>query len=216
MRRVCFCSIIVFCAFAAISRAGLQESDSSNFSFPLSPGNQTIALSQFDTQGGARVLNWVKITLVANIQANITGENDSTIAGNMQLSLTGLVDADAPTISAGAGISENSAMVSVSATDGVADSGPDFHNFGTFGGSDTDNAVELSSFSAYIGTGTFNVNIVGSGGFALSGVTDSTLKISNFGTNGTVTVLYDYDVVPEPATLALLALGGLPVLLRKR
>ena len=103
------------------------------------------------------------------------------------------------------------------AADGPGDFlGPD--SFAVTGGSgnDSDSNTLFSGFGLYIGTGTFSTTI--------SSVVETYLSTTGgYGPinplpgsfDGTVEVIYDYTV-PEPATMSLLALGGLAVLRRRR
>lgn len=202
-------AFVLFAAVLAAPALSMAASVSYNapFSFPLSPGSQTVSLPQFDTAGGTKVLTSISIDLDALIQAAVTAENDSAIAGNMGVDLTGLVKATVPSTSLTAGILQSAGPVPVAATDGTPDSGPDYYNFGTVTGSDSSNTVLFGGFAPYVGTGTWNATINGNGGFSVNGVTSSTIKISNFGASGEVSVTYNYNLVPEPSTLGLLSLG---------
>jgi hypothetical protein len=177
-----------------------------NWSFALSPGSTTASLPQFNPALGT--LTSVEISIDALIQASITGENDSATAGNMTANLSGNATAAGPSgLSATAAINASSGPVSLAATDGTSGSGPDFHDFGAVSGSDSDTDLISSSLSPYIGAGSVSYNINGSGGFSLSGVSNSTLTIDDFGANGTIEVTYTYTPVPEPASLAMMASG---------
>jgi hypothetical protein len=211
--------IAMFGAAAVVGMAGLanaaQISFSDTFNMDLSPGADTATVSQFNPALGT--LNYILIELDATVGAGITGENDSAIAGNMGVSLTGLVNLTGPSAaSATAGIAQNAGPVAVTATDGVPDSGADFNDFGLISGSDTDSSILVVGFVPYTGLGNVVFNLDGSGGFAINGVTNSTLKITDFAADGTVKITYDYDAIPEPASLGLFAIGGLMMIRRRR
>ncbi|NOY41628.1 MAG: PEP-CTERM sorting domain-containing protein [Planctomycetes bacterium] len=210
--------LVLFFAAALVLKAstsfGAIVTDSGPFSFPLSPNSAIVALDLFNPALGT--LNFVELAIDGTVQANVTAENDSAIAGNMSVNLTGILDATAFGLSAAANIIQAAGPVAVAATDGVSGSGPDFNDFGLVSGTDSDTDLTLT-VGSFIGPGTFNANVDGSGGFSISGVTDSTLQISSFEGFGTVTVTYNYTPIPEPGTLALgaLALVGMASL-RKR
>ncbi len=197
-----------FLAFlSSVAQAGVY-SFSDTFSFPLSPGADTLNLSLYDPSlHPGEALDHVEITIDGTVAADVTAENDSSIGGNMGVNLTGLLSASSTGLSATAGIVTSAGPVAVAATDGTAGSGPDFHDFGTLSdsGSDSDSTT---SVGPYIGIGTFVLSVSGSGGFAVSGVTDSTLHINNFGASGTGTVTYYTVAVPEPSTIALALFGA--------
>jgi hypothetical protein len=50
--------------------------------------------------------------------------------------------------------------------------------------------------------------VTGNGGFAVSGVSDSTIQVSSFAANGLVTVTYEYAAVPEPSSVVLSVFGA--------
>jgi hypothetical protein len=87
--------------------------------------------------------------------------------------------------------------------------GPDFGSFipGSLSGGNSDYVTPVV-FSQYTGTGTYTVtataNQVANYG-ALGGVQ---AQIDPLTAGGNVTITYNYNTVPEPATLSLLALGG--------
>ncbi len=210
--------LLVILAFASISSA-LTITETLTFSFPLSPGSQILDFAQFDDASGTLQLETVTLELNLTEQANVTGENDSAIPGSMAVNLSGNGTASGLGLSAVVALSETTPSASVTATDGVPDSGTDYHDFGTVSdsGSDSDMLHYLiDNLSAFIGTGTVAIDIDASGGFSISGVTDSTLKISNFGASGNAKMTYGYSTIPEPATLSILGLGGLMLIRKKK
>lgn len=203
-------SLAAAVALSASAASAATISDSGNFAFSLSPNSANVTLDLFNPALGT--LTAVELAIDGTVQANVTAENDSVISGNMSVNLTGILDAIASGLSASANIIQGAGPVFVAATDGSPGSGPDFNDFGLVSGSDTDDDLTLS-VAPFIGPGTFNATVNGSGGFAVSGVTDSTLQVSDFEGFGTVTVTYTYNPVPEPSTLVLgaMALVGLSV-----
>lgn len=195
----------------AVTAAAQAASVSYNapFGFSLSPGSQVVNLPQWDPAAfPGQVLVGVTLEIDATIGANVTAENDSATGGSMGVSLTGIASATAGSLSATASILQNAGPVAVSGTDGVGGAGPDFNDFGLISGNDSDTDSIFAGMGAYVGNGNFAANVFGSGGFAVSGVSDSTIQVSGFATNGQVTVTYEYAAVPEPASLALSAIGA--------
>ena len=188
------------------------------YSFPLSPGNTVVNLPQWDPAlFPGQTLVSVELTLDATIQADVTAENDSAISGNMGVNLVGFANGTAPSgISTTVLANQVAGPFAVSATDGNPGSGPDFINFGTVSDTDTDSDLIVALLGPYIGNATFATNVSGNGGFSVSGVTDSTLQVSNFGAAGEVTVTYTF--VPEPSSVVMAVLGaaGLGLVARRR
>ena len=179
------------------------------FSFPLSPGNQVVNLPQWDPAAfPGQTLVSVKLDLQADIGANVTAENDSAISGNMGVNLTGIVSANSAGLSANALVLQGAGPFAVTATDGVPGSGPDFVDFGFVQGSDSDSDTIFAALAPYIGNGLFAASLAGNGAFSASGVTDSTVKVSNFAASGLVIVTYEFVPVPEPASVVLGAIGA--------
>ncbi len=210
--------ILVILLFTAASANAASISYNDAFSFPLSPGNAAVNLPQFDPSLGT--LTSVTLAIDATVQADITAENDSNIAGNMGVDLTGIVTATSGAASASANVLQSAGPVAVAASDGNPGSGPDFFDFGTISGTDSDTDTILSPLAPFIGLGTVAVAISGNGGFAVNGVTDSTLTVSNFGTSGTVTITYNYQtpVIPEPSSVVLAGMACMAgvLVLRRR
>ncbi|MGD9648876.1 MAG: choice-of-anchor E domain-containing protein, partial [Pirellulales bacterium] len=187
-----------------------------NFSFPLSPGSQPLSIPMFDTLGGTRTLTQVDLKIFGDIEAMVTAENDSSIAGSMGVDLIGLLKATIPgPLSTSAAILQSAGPVSVAATDGTPGSGPDFVDFGLITGSGSNSTSTTTGLAAYIGPGFLAGTASGNGGFAVTGVTDSTSKITDFQASGTVEVTYTYTdnsgVVPEPSSVIIWSVLGLSV-----
>jgi len=213
MTKILTCTLLLLTA-TAVASADIESFDTT-YAFPLSPGSQTVSLPLFDTMGGTRILEVVELHLYADIEADVTAENDSVLpAPDYELSLTGLTTATSQigSLSATAGIAE-SYPFALDATDGIPGSGPDFHDFGTISESAFDDDFTFA-VAPFEGVGTFDIDVGGSAGFSFSGTTDSTVVISNLGASGTVEVVYTWT--PEPATLSMLVFGGLFAIRRRR
>lgn len=189
-------------------------SETQNFSFPLSPGGTVLHFAQFDTQGGTRELCKVSFSFDAIIGANVSAENDSVLpAPNFAINLSGFITIDVgnPAVLSGfAGINQV-AGAAVGPTDGVDGSGTDFNDFGFLSDdvSGMDMTTDLLDFAQFLGLGTVPVDIDASAGFSVSGTTDSTINVTDLAASGSVTISYEYKVVPAPASMALLGMGGL-------
>jgi hypothetical protein len=200
---------LAVCTLMLSAAQAVPIQHNTSFGFPLSPGNQVVSLPQWDPSAypGFTLVS-VGLELTANIVANVTAENDSAIGGNLGVNLTGIAGATAPSLSANAIIMTSAGPVAVTASDGNPGSGTDFVDFGAVGSSDTDSSTIFAGLGSYIGNGTFNATVNGSGGFSVSGVSDSTIQVSDFTSYGSVTVTYEMVPVPEPASMVLGSLGA--------
>jgi hypothetical protein len=188
-------------------------------SIPTASG-PAASLPLFDPSLG--VLTQVTITLNADTEAgSIIWDNESDIVTDVTLGVGATVTATAPgalTLTA-VPLQSNSTTGVAADNDGAADfAGADSFTVAGGSGSDSDtDSLTGVAVAPYIGVGNFNVNIgsvlatsvITSGGFGPTSVVNGT-------TDGTVEVTYEYTPIPEPASLGLLAAGGLMMLRRRR
>jgi hypothetical protein len=208
--------VVLGCLISSSTVMAFSTSNIGGFVFALSPGGQTLAMPQFDDFGGTLELTSVSLDLAGTVQARIEAENDSEIAGNMGVSLVGFLEAGGPSLLyTSSNISNSGGPVAVTPTIAPIRSGTDYYDFGIISDTGLDSDIISSGLSPYIGTGTVNIDISGTAGFSVSGVTDSTMWVQGLGANGTATVTYEYIKVPEPTTLSILALGVLALVRRK-
>jgi len=191
-------------------------SETHGFEFPLSPNSLSLAFSQFDDHDGMCILHRVTLDLVATESARVTGENDSSISGNVTVNLSGFVTGTGAGLSTTCLMSSSAGPVFLAESDGVFGSGPDYHDFGTISDSNSDSDSLASGLEAFIGSELIYIDIFGTGGFVLSGVTDSTLTVSDFRAFGYATITYEYECIPEPAALFLLGAGAMGLIVRSR
>ncbi|MDX9911873.1 MAG: PEP-CTERM sorting domain-containing protein [Phycisphaerales bacterium] len=212
---------LIGAAFIAAPAFADITSETQNFAFPLSPGDTTLQFARFDDMGGTRELCKVTISFEGLIGAQITAENESTLpAPNFAINLTGFltIEAGNPAILSDFAAINQVASQALAPSDGVDGSGPDFHDFGFISDSidGMDMTTDPADFAQFLGAGTVPVEIFATAGFSASGTTDSRLVVSDLGASGRATITYEYKVVPAPASVALMGLGGLVATRRRR
>ena len=179
------------------------------FEFEISPGSQTLAFDQFNMLDPDCTLLSVTLILDAWEGGNITAENDGEIEGNITITMSGWVTGTGPNLLATALLSQSKGPQWVDKTDGIPESGPDFHDFGYVSDFDSDTDFQNTNLAPFIGTGTVDIDIDGEGGWAFSGVTNATLRMSEFEAWGEATIIYEYTCIPEPATIGMVVFGAL-------
>ena len=208
MKKICVWTVMLSILALSAPAMGLTTPPQTlPFEFPISPGDQTLAFDQF-YMPGCTLLS-VTLELDAWEGGNITAENDSDIAGDVTVTMSGSVTGTGPNLLATALLSQSEGPVWVDATDGVPESGDDFHDFGYVSDSDSDTDFQTTNLAPFIGTGTVDIDIDGQGGWAFEGVTDATLRMSDFEAWGDATIIYEYTCIPEPATIGMVVFGAL-------
>ena len=205
MKKICLIAVLVM-TFVSASALALPVIQTENYNFPLSPNQDTLTFNQFNMAGFT--LTEVRLEIYTSISANVTCENDSQLPADIQLGMTGSAEATGGGLDVTASINYLSPVTSLTATDGVAGSGGDFHDFGLIEANDTkfDSLyLGIDDLTPFIGAGTIDILVDGLGGHAVTGTTDYNLEVSNFGADGYVEIQYIYTQVPEPATIMLVA-----------
>jgi hypothetical protein len=190
-----------------------QESQNQAFAFPLSPGSQSLQFNLFDDMGGTRQLQLVEIFLNITIGAGVKATNDSQIPAEFfAVNLSGFTQVNFGGLSA-TGLTDKTEAVP---DDDLPIMPGETWDFGFVSDSDSASNSTASNLQNFIGVGTMNALVNGSGGFSVQGVADATLVLSDFGASGDVTIVYHYKLIPAPGALALLGLAGLVGTRRRR
>ncbi|NNM25011.1 MAG: choice-of-anchor E domain-containing protein, partial [Phycisphaerales bacterium] len=197
-----FCGLaLAVCTGPSFAGGSLEEVQTQSFQFPLAPGGTMLSFDQFDDQAGTRVLQKVTLMVEGTIQAMVTAENDSVLpAPDFALNISGFMTIDFRDLSTFMGYDATFLTDgSVGRSDGVPGSGPDFWDFGLV--SDSETAMDMTStdLGFFIGGGTIPANVFATGGFSLSGSTDSTIVTTMFMALGTVDIIYQYREIPTGA-----------------
>lgn len=211
----------VLCAVLGFGVAASAATLSYTYNKPLSSANwtQTFAVTQFDPALGT--LNSVSITVDADLSQTLMFENfngPGSITFSAGASTTGCAyvvkyTAGATLVSADI---VNTPTYAFSAYDGVMDFG------GTSGHTDVvvlsgvNSAmyVDGATLAAFSGLGTVSIDATATGrsAYSFTGGNGAVGVMTSAGAD--VTVVYDYEPIPEPATMALLV-GGLALLRRR-
>jgi hypothetical protein len=196
---------------AAGSASAAVQTDSFSFGPTLVPYAGSDVLDKFDTNGGLHVLTGMQLTFVGSLTADVS----VTALSGPQVVTVGVVgNANATDGLFSLPLSFNGNWASPSLNTG------DVHNYGTLVANDN-SLVNVPSglwalyTASFVGE-TFGVNFSGNGLFGIQGGGNATIDVTNFGGSGTVTVEYTYDVIPTPGAAALVGLGGLAALRRRR
>ena len=218
--------VLVLAMGVAIILASPVKADfihqNAHHNFGIDPGASSFGpqyvggfFTQFDNLGGTRILERVTLTYGILASANVAVENEA-----------GYPDMPSMTFTVHLGVTPwpspvdmyNEYTANLAATDGVPGSGPDFYDFGTLsvdgGGGYWETTSDLAWFSSGNPEDEFVFN--GSAGFTLGGGPPTALTISDLTASMNASLTYEYSVVPEPATLFLLGLGGLALRRRRR
>ncbi len=205
MKKICLIAIFVMTIVSASALAA-PVIQTENYSFPLSPNQDTLTFDQFNMPGFT--LTEVRLEIYTSISANVTCENDSVLAADIQLGMNGSAEATGGGLDVTASASYLSPVISLEATDGIGGSGPDYHDFGLVEAFKTKSDslyLGFDDLTPFIGASTIDVTVDGLGGHAVTGTTDYNLEVSNFAANGYVEIQYIYTQIPEPATIMLVA-----------
>ena len=222
-------------AFGGTAKAG-SIFQNEHYDFSFAPGASSFQeymgfdFDPFDEQGGTRTLETVMISFNIIASAHVTVENDSEyfmdtviVKTTVHLDIDSLVIFTDPmkfyTIGGTAADMYSDEATWLDPSDGVSGSGSDFHDFGilspeAFGF--WDSITDPSHLDKFIG---IPIQLVfdGSAEFALGGETWTPLiDVSNPSASMNVSLTYEYSVVPEPGSIALLLCGLLAGLIRWR
>jgi len=191
---------------------------------------RTLMFDQFDDQGGTLTLQSISVSVLLNVQGGqVTLDNDGEevasgsyeFGGKGDISSTdvSLLDASFQPVTAEvAALTTGGFNLDANVGDGPGDydpTPPDGMLISGTSQSDSDSGFIASSlFSQYIGAGTFDIDVSIDQWADFGGVSGIEWAVTPVTAGGEVTVVYNY--VPEPATMSLLAIGGLVALRRRR
>jgi len=210
VRNVLSATLVSLCAGAA--SAGIVTH---TVPFTLGvPGSTTVFVPAFNDSLGT--LTRVTLTINTAIRARVTAENHSTQNNQFTTSIGGTVSADGPgDLDAAAIMSFTSLPINVGPSDGVALIGPDFADFGIVSATGAAAQQLNGGFEAFTGQA-MPVAVSTLGQFRVSGQGNSTIRVGAFAADGDVIITYEFNPIPTPGAAALLGVGGLLALRRRR
>jgi len=218
MKRVS--ALLAVLATASFANAAMISYNANYGPINAATATQTIAsLPLFDP--GMGTLTKVTLTLDSTASGgSITWDNEAGVGSDITLGIGAEVEVTGPALLTAVAIP---LQVGNGQADADNDGAADFigtDSFGVAGGSGNDSDMDMSmapaTLAAYTGIGTFDVDLSSSvetflstsGGFGPIDPVPGT-------TEGTITITYEY--IPEPTTLALLAVcGGMTIVRRRR
>jgi hypothetical protein len=223
--------VIAFAVLASVSLASAATITQTETFSGIPNFSNDLTFDEFDDLGGTLILNWVRVQLNLNISGGeFTLDNDGVgpASGNYEFGANGAITstdvalldsafqpvvATVPTLSQGvfslAGDDgDGLGVYDGTAPDGVVVSG------GSYSNSDL-GFIASSLLSQYMGNGTFDITADLTQWTDFGGVSGIEWAVTPVSADGSVVVTYDYSV-PEPATMSLLAVGGVAALIRRR
>ncbi len=213
------CAAIAACAGTA---AAGTETYNGSFALATTNWSQMFSIPSFDTQVGLRVLEKVTVTLNGTVVGSAQAENldaaPASITLFLQATISMLLDDNMGTTLATV-IPVADEAFQADAFDGTIDfGGTSGASFTGLQGQKTESNELLAGvddLSAFIDTGTVDLlaNAVGS-----SIATGAGNIVSQFSTEGALDweIVYEYSIIPAPAPLALMGIGGLIAFRRRR
>jgi hypothetical protein len=215
-----FRTLIIFgvlLAIGTVARAS-QITHEVNYNGTV-PGSETVQLPKYN---GAETLTGVQLILESYARdGSITWDNESDIISLITLGIgtrARAVGPDATTLTTMPMRQQTQSNVGVDDELGAPADFSGYDSFTVYGGIAFDQtSTNASDLTPYMGVGLFDVNITSTvaASHSARGGSGETQAIGGT-TDGKVKVIYAFDAVPEPATMSLLAIGGIAALVRRR
>lgn len=227
-------TIAAVCAFGVVQAWGGMIPQSKSFSGTPNFA-QNLIFDQFDDLGGTRTLQSIEVQVLLNVDGGslkVDNDGEQSASGAVVFgaevlltSTVSLVDASIQNIIQPGDVkATGGTTLSLTADDGDTEVGGSaffsyagtdygFYDGGPAGDSDS-GFVSTTVFGQYIGTGTYTITVNASQIADYGALGGVQAQIDPLSSSGYVKVIYTY--VPEPATLAAMAMGSLALLRRRR
>ena len=223
-------SIAILCASitASSALAGFGQANiivqSSEYSFDVQQANapSTLSFDAFDTMGGTRVLTGVNFNLKSSYTLGMLAENgeDYAISANdwfVEAALFNNIAVGDTVISGVGSTGWGPLSAALAASDGVTQSGADSISWFFEGTLDANRDLLPFQINAFVGSGQLDAEI-----YPFLSLTIPPpepffdLWVTEHTHSGVVSLTYTYEIVPAPASAALLTMGGLLTSRRRR
>ena len=210
MRRPLVCACLILFLGPAMIKAGIIT-QTENFSFTAG-GAAPIDFDQFNPRGGRRVLTAVELYLQIQESLNISLENytKSSCQAYVEVKFNNyILDTDGfywkiPSYSYTAG------PVWLMAANQAPLCGPDYASLDTISSQLRTFIYQFADIPAgVIGADIYRIFLQGKPQAQVSGMQLYTLQTSNYQISGSATIIYHYQVIPEPLGLLLWGAGML-------
>lgn len=219
-------SIALLTALIASNASADTVSQNVNFDWSVNDGPDIATLDAFDDMGGTRVLTGINFSVTGTTQLDLTALNYSPVELNPgDWSAEGFANINAFFGEFGSGVEQPVSLISYAGFTGTLGAGSGDPIFGSPGdpvASDTftgsmfgEYFVDAGDFGTFTGSDVRMRLLAFFDGFTIGGYNIS-LSADDISANGSLTLNYEYDVVPAPSSIALLGAFGLIGARRRR
>ena len=192
---------------------------------------RSLTFDQFDDGGGSLILQSIKVIVSLDVDGGqyiLDNDGDQPASGTLSFGAKGDISSGdvsllnsslQPVTSELEATHSGSFNLAAQDGDGTYDydpTPPDGLQYD--GGVESDSTsgfISPTVFGQYTGAGTYDIDVTVDQWQDFGGISGIEWAVTPVSASGAVTVIYNYIVVPEPATLALAALAGLLVIRRR-
>jgi len=214
-----FTGLFILTLFGAISRATADTTDTQtqSVSSTLTDWNAGLVFDQFDSSLGTLTGVYIEMSGSASTSIFLNNTSGESSSGTVSTRVRWRLSDPSQTIGTTTATKINMYLPD---EDGAAYSlaGGASTTLGSFAASDSWSQTFTSSpvFMAFTGAGTITLTMSTLTGTVQENSGGNTTAVQTTTANGSVSLYYTYDAVPEPTTALLFAIGGAIVVLGRR